>query len=78
MLCRMAPADALTSAGAFVFMPWLVRKRDAMFVKGFCGGCDFGQLRRPMLKRLFAGLFLCVGCGGRQQRRQMPKRLFAG
>ena len=22
-----------------------------------CGGCDFGQLRRPMLKRLFANAF---------------------
>ena len=66
MLCRMAPADALTSAGAFVFMPWLVRKRGKMFAQGFCveaviadncgRGCRNGCLR---------GLLSCGGNGMR-------------
>ena len=53
-LRKMAPADTLTSAGAF-FMLWLVRKRNGMFVRGFCveaviadncgRGCRNGCLR---------------------------------
>ena len=55
-LRKMAPADTLTSAGAFLCYGWSGRGTGCLSGV-LCGSCDFGQLRRPMLKRLFANAF---------------------